>query len=253
MFSLFMRICVPLAACALVSCATGHVREASPQRAFLDSSAVDLALYLPDPPLAASAQAQTDLKSVLELQAARTPLQVANANADVAENVWRFSDAVNDPRFTESNLPVLAKFFERVAATEGAVTDLVKEKWNRPRPFLVSGNIKPVVPLPHSGSYPSGHATLGTLMGIVLSKMIPEKRSEIMARALEFANNRVLAGVHFPSDIVAGRISGSLIANTLMSRADFQREFSLAQNELRSVLKQHFSRGEVRRARLIAL
>jgi len=38
--------------------------------------------------------------------------------------------------------------------------------------------VKPSVTVSHSGSYPSGHSTDATLMGIVLSNMVPEKRAE---------------------------------------------------------------------------
>lgn len=38
-----------------------------------------------------------------------------------------------------------------------------------------------------STSWLSGHAAVGTLMGIVLADMVPERRAAIMARAREFA------------------------------------------------------------------
>ena len=60
--------------------------------------------------------------------------------------------------------------------------------------------------------YPSGHANAGYTIAIVLAQMVPEKRAEIFARAQAFALNRVIGGVHFRSDIEAGRLSGTLIA-----------------------------------------
>ena len=74
-------------------------------------------------------------------------------------------------------------------------------------------------------------------MGIVLSNMVPEKRAEIMARAAEYANNRVVGGVHYRSDIEAGRITGTVIAARLQTRDDFNQAFEAAKSELRGVLE----------------
>jgi hypothetical protein len=37
--------------------------------------------------------------------------------------------------------------------------------------------------------------------------MVPEKASAIFDRAALYANNRAVAGVHYPTDVEAGRIS----------------------------------------------
>ena len=70
--------------------------------------------------------------------------------------------------------------------------------------------------------------------GIILGDMVPEKRTEIMARAWEYGNNRVVAGIHYPSDVEMGRISGSVIAATIMGHDDFKTEYDAAKAELRT-------------------
>ncbi len=105
-------------------------------------------------------------------------------------------------------------------ATEGAVVDPAKDEWKRPRPHLYSDLVKPIVKPSKSGSYPSRHTTVGTLMGIVLSNMVPEKKAALMARAREYGHNRLVAGIHYPSDIEAGRIAGTVIAETIRTHAD---------------------------------
>jgi acid phosphatase (class A) len=101
---------------------------------------------------------------------------------------------------------------------------------------MMSDLVKPLLEPKTSGAYPSGHATVGTLMGIILSDMVPEKRAEIMARAAEFAHNRVVAGMHVPSDIDAGKIAGSVIAAQIMGQDDFKAEYADAKAELRAAL-----------------
>ena len=100
----------------------------------------------------------------------------------------------------------------------------------------VSDAIKPSLTLPTSASYPSGTTTAGTLMAIVLANIVPEKAAEIMARGTELGTQRLVGGVHFPSDVEAGRLAGTLIAATIMSRPDFKAEFEAAKVETRTAL-----------------
>jgi acid phosphatase (class A) len=210
-----------------------HAEDAKP---FSDDKEINLLLLLPPPPTNDSAQMKAELGEILTIQVTRTKAMEARAIADATENVWRFSDVVDNPKFTAAALPKFAAFFDRVVETEGAVVDPAKDVWKRPRPHLYSDLVRPVVPLSKSGSYPSGHATVGTLMGIELANMLPEKRAEIMARAWEFARNRVVGGIHYPSDIEMGRISGTVIAQTISTHPDFKQEFEAAKTELRAAL-----------------
>jgi acid phosphatase (class A) len=57
-----------------------------------------------------------------------------------------------------------------------------------------------------------------------------------MARAAEYAHNRVVGGIHYPSDVEMGRIAGSVIAAIIMQRDDFKAEFAEAKAKLRNGL-----------------
>jgi acid phosphatase (class A) len=210
-----------------------HAEDAKP---YADAKEVNLLLLLPPPPTNDSAQMKAELGELLTIQVTRTKEMEARAFADATENVWRFADVVDDPRFTPENLPKTKAFFDRIIETEAAVVDPAKDVWKRPRPHLYSDLVKPVVPLSKSGSYPSGHSTVGTLMGIELANMLPEKRAAIMARAWEYAHNREVGGIHYPSDIEMGRISGTVIAEAISTHADFKQEFEAAKAELRAAL-----------------
>ena len=203
---------------------------------FSDDKEINLLLLLPPPPAPDSAQTKRELGEILMIQVTRTKEMEARAIADATENIWRFGDVVNNPKFTAANLPKFAAFFDRVVETEGAVVDPAKDVWKRQRPHLYSDLVHPIVPLSKSGSYPSGHTTVGTLMGVTLSNMLPEKRAEIMARAWEFGWNRVVGGIHYPSDIEMGRISGMVISQTISTHSDYKAEFDAAKAELRAAL-----------------
>ncbi|MBZ9740304.1 MULTISPECIES: acid phosphatase [unclassified Mesorhizobium] len=222
-------------AAGLLLLVVGSAARAEDAKPFITNKDVDLTMILPPPPANDSAQTKAELGEVLTMQVTRTPEMEARAIADAEENVWRFADVMG-PNFNKDKLPKFSAFFDRVVETEGAVVDPAKDVWKRPRPHQLSDLVKPVVKLSSSGSWPSGHATVGTMMGIILSDMVPEKRAEIMARAAEFAHNRIVGGIHYPSDVEMGKISGSVIAAVLLNREDFKAEYEVARAELRSDL-----------------
>lgn len=222
-------------AAGLLLLVVGSTARAEDAKPFITNKDVDLTMILPPPPANDSAETKAELGEVLTVQVTRTPEMEARAIADAEENVWRFADVMG-PNFNKDKLPKFSAFFDRVVETEGAVVDPAKDVWKRPRPHQLSDLVKPVVKLSSSGSWPSGHATVGTMMGIILSDMVPERRAEIMARAAEFGHNRIVGGIHYPSDVEMGKISGSVIAAVLLNRDDFKAEYDVARAELRSDL-----------------
>jgi len=232
---LITRTALVLLVCALAPLAQAPALAAGEAQPFVTAAELDLTRLLAPPPATDSAEVRAELAQLLAFQVTRSPADEARAQADAEETVWRFADALGhalDP----AALPKTAALFARVAASEAAVVDPAKEQWARPRPHLVSDLIRPCVKRSSSGSYPSGHATFGTLSGIVLANMVPERRAAIMTRAGDYARQRLVAGIHYPSDVEGGRIAGSVIAAALLARPEFQEAFVQAQAELRAYL-----------------
>ena len=204
----------------------------SPNRA-----AIELSNLLPPPPAAGSAGDRQDLQAVLAVQRSRTPAEQSAAKADVERSVFRFADAL-DPSLQAATLPKTAAFFERVADFGKAEVKEVKLYWRRARPPVRSDQVQPLSKeKPDDWSYPSGHATFGYTTAILLANMVPEKRAEIFARADLYAQHRVVMGVHFPSDIEAGRLAGTVIGAQLLQQADWQADYQAARAELRAALQ----------------
>ncbi|WP_440710645.1 phosphatase PAP2 family protein [Herbiconiux sp. YIM B11900] len=89
-----------------------------------------------------------------------------------------------------------------------------------------------------SGSFPSGHTTTAYQAGITLATMLPELAPEILTRASENGNDRLVLGVHSPLDIMGGRISGHAAIAALWSDPEFvASEFAPAIAELRGYLE----------------
>ncbi len=88
------------------------------------------------------------------------------------------------------------------------------------------------------GSYPSGHTATAYQAGITLATLLPELAPQILARASEAGNNRIVLGVHYALDIVGGRISGEVALASRWSDARFRKEvLNPARKELVSYLE----------------
>jgi acid phosphatase (class A) len=203
----------------------------------VDPSTLDIGRILPPPPAAGSPQERAELDELLRIQAHRTPAQADRAREDAQVSVFRFADALGNPSgFTSGNLPLTVKLFQNIDRDEAHVLGAAKHEFARPRPFTVEPRLNPVIPRPLSSSYPSGHSTWAYMTGLVLADMVPERRAQILARAAEFAHNRSIAGVHYPSDVEAGRLAGTALAAMLFDCPPFERDEAAARKELRQAL-----------------
>lgn len=84
-----------------------------------------------------------------------------------------------------------------------------------------------------SGSFPSGHTTTAFQAAVTLATLLPELGPEILSRASENGNNRVVLGVHYPLDVIGGRIGGEAAVAALWSDDGFRaRVLEPARREL---------------------
>jgi membrane-associated phospholipid phosphatase len=63
----------------------------------------------------------------------------------------------------------------------------------------------PAQNLTASPSYPSGHTTYGYTEALILALLVPERYPQMVARAAEYGNNRIILGAHYEMDVVGGR------------------------------------------------
>ena len=177
------------------------------------------------------------MAELLGIQASRTPARLAQAVADVEESLPAMFGAILGPSITAERAPALFHLFDRLVGTEDAVTRPAKEGFARPRPYQADPAVAPGIRLSRSGSWPSGHATLGTLTGITLAAMLPERRDTIFARMREYGESRLVGGVHYRSDLAAGARAGTAIAAVLFNDPAFQADYAAARRELRGALE----------------
>ena len=202
---------------------------------YISPAEIDLVHILAPPPIPDSPAGKTDLQGVLAAVSARTDASIKQAQDDDQRTVFRFTDTMG-PNFKTENLPLTTALFQHVYQDGNAATLAAKNFFKRTRPFVVDPEIKIIVVQPPDFSYPSNHSTFGNESGILLAEMVPENAVAIFARAAEYAHNRVVAGVHFPSDVEAGRIAASVIDNTLVHNPRFEADFAQAKTEVRTAL-----------------
>ncbi len=202
---------------------------------YISPAEVDLLHILAPPPSPDSPEGKADLEAVRAIVGARTDAAIKHAQDDDERSVFRFDDVMG-PNFTPENLPLTAQLFQHVYQDGNAATFAAKNYFQRKRPFVVDPDIKIIVSQAPDFSYPSNHSTFGNEAAILLAAMVPEKAAAIFARASDYAHNRVIAGVHYPSDVEAGRTAASVIDNTLLHNPRFAADFAKAKTEVRTAL-----------------
>ena len=86
----------------------------------------------------------------------------------------------------------------------------------RERPPLVYPEPKPLVGVPHSGAFPSGHAATAFACATVLAWASPRLRIPAFVLAAAIAWSRVYVGVHWPLDVLGGALLGALMGTLLV-------------------------------------
>jgi hypothetical protein len=100
------------------------------------------------------------------------------------------------------------------------------------RPFEYSPQVQPMIRTPGHGSYPMGHGCEAYLMAEVLGEVVrmrPDRpaqkslRNQLKAAAIRIGENRIIAGVHFQTDMHAGIALGAWLAKYFLwcASADF--------------------------------
>lgn len=95
----------------------------------------------------------------------------------------------------------------------------------------MDAGIRPCVPLPGSGSYPSGHSLYIFVEAGVLAEVFPEHREALMTLAHRAAWGRIQGGVHFPTDVVGGRLLAEILVKEMKESEAFQRAVEACRKE----------------------
>jgi acid phosphatase (class A) len=74
------------------------------------------------------------------------------------------------------------------------------------------------------------------MTAVLLGVMVPEQRAALLERGSAYAQNRVVGGVHYPTDVEAGCTGGKIVAAVLLQSPVFEDDFATARDETRRAL-----------------
>ena len=134
-----------------------------------------------------------------------------------------------------ATMPSLYRLLDRAAPDTRAQTDAAKAYFARARPYV--RNHQPIcVPrftsLDRSPAYPSGHATIGMGLGLILAELAPERSAALLARGRSFGESRIVCGVHWLSDVQAGYLNAAALVAALHASAPFRADLDRARDEI---------------------
>ena len=110
----------------------------------------------------------------------------------------------------EAALPVLHMLGVGAACT--AAYKLLKRGTLRPRPYEVHAHIAAGAAPLDRFSFPSGHALHAVAFTLVAAQHYPRLAVLLAPFTLLVAVSRVVLGLHYPSDVLAGALLGALVA-----------------------------------------
>jgi acid phosphatase (class A) len=201
---------------------------------YLSSGRPDAVALLAPPPVAGSVEAAADLEMAFRIYSTRTAADRARAADETELTIFHFAPVIG-AWLTPGKFPKTEALFRAVQADAKICSAAAKKHWQRPRPYHVdptrfSDSIEhePVTDY----SYPSGHATRGMTYALLLAEIFPEKRDALIAKGCDSGWLRIQGGVHFPTDVYAGRVLGQAIARELLASPAFQADFAAVRAEL---------------------
>ena len=200
---------------------------------FVDLAKLNLALILLPPPSNTSEKTNAELAEIHNIERARTPAMVAAAEFDDEhEDIFLYSSVLGAP-FKAQDFPLTMALSAHIRNDSGLIDNPLKKHFGRPRPYNLDTSLHAICKTNKENSYPSGHSLNGYLYAYTLAQMVPEKLTEILTRADEYAHSRVVCEAHYPSDLEASRRVALVVFGYLLANPRFTDELNAARAETR--------------------
>ena len=190
----------------------------------------------PPAPAADSTADQADLVQLHDWETRRTKQQCQAAEAQAHATFEEFFGDISP--FVKPLPQEPADFLRQVGDDVTAAVGVIKDSNQRPRPFRRDSSLHPCIGKVGGFAYPSGHATISRVYALMLGELAPQYRNEFMTRANDAALYRVIAGVHHPSDIAAGKQLGDLLYLQFRRDPAFRAQLERLRSQLSKAMKE---------------
>lgn len=200
----------------------------------------DAAELVPPPPAANSEAMKADLaarEAALKFRGtARYELAKSDANRDPRATVDGFSCALGID-ITPERTPTLFNMLTAIQVDARASAGKAKARYDRKRPYVVYGaptcSLRDEQVMP--ASYPSARSAVGWADALVLAKLNPARRAQIIQRGEQFLQSRVICDASWQSDVDAGKMVAVELTKHLFADPKFQADFKKSQAEFAAV------------------
>ena len=202
---------------------------------YLDKS---LEFDVPSPPSNSSQQTIEELELLKEYQTkARTPEQVNKILIEAQPG--DFSETFLKGGPFSSEMKKAAAFILHFSNKE-VLYFIAREKkrFYRPRPSQLAPELVLVVSNPGHAAYPSGHATQSMLMAEIIALIDPKITNRSTNYAYNIAKRREIAGVHYPSDSIAGQYLARSFLIELIKIKEFKNILAATKDNYRTLIKE---------------
>lgn len=199
----------------------------------------DSLALVPPPPAEHSAALEDDREAYRALKALRAGPRGAQARKDAE---LKFPAAANHfacalgIEISERDTPHLVMLLRRSLVDTGLATYKAKDHYKRTRPFVAfkesSCTPEEEAKLSKDGSYPSGHSALGWGWALILTQLAPERTDALVQRGRSYGQSRAVCGVHWKSDIEAGRTVAAATVARLQVNETFRAQMAEAKREI---------------------
>jgi membrane-associated phospholipid phosphatase len=185
--------------------------------------------------------AQEELAILLWLQNSRTGQDVTRAVGEATPSFGCYASdlhlglSATAGGFSQpieiANFPKTEALLEQAREDITPILESLTNTFLRPAPYQTFPAVTPVLPLLPGFSYPSTHATLGVLYARILCQFDPADQAAITATGNLIGTDRVLGGVHYPSDVDAGQRLGKAFATWWIDQPGHLQLFQAACGE----------------------
>lgn len=139
---------------------------------------------------------------------------------------------------TPQTMPATLALLRRAGTDLGRGVFAAKDYYKRPRPFTTDNGKACDPDAAQDGgmalgyAYPSGHAAVGWLWGLILSDVRPERSAALLKFGKATGDLRIACRVHWASDVAGGRLMATALYQQIEDTADYKADLLKAKAEL---------------------